>query len=144
MGWLLDTLKEVPLSAVLKERIALAEQKYDRAVEETQELRKKIAELEQELAELRAKRSPEPAGDLSNDLCQVLVYLFRATGNDRDVGALAQQLQMERGVAVYHLEQLDARGLVVHAGGNYLYGHVYWVLTPEGRRYVVENGLISG
>ena len=59
------------------------------------------------------------------------------------MGALAQRLQMERGVAEYHLDQLKTRGLAVCTGGNYLHGYVYWGLTPEGRRYVVENGLIS-
>jgi hypothetical protein len=31
MGWLRDILREVPLSSVLKELLALAEQKYDDA-----------------------------------------------------------------------------------------------------------------
>jgi hypothetical protein len=30
MGWLQDLLKEVPLSSVLKERVALAEEQYER------------------------------------------------------------------------------------------------------------------
>jgi len=49
MGWLVDTLKEIPLSAVLKEKIATIEDKY--AATETQnkilegDLRKANAEI---------------------------------------------------------------------------------------------------
>jgi hypothetical protein len=31
---------------------------------------------------------------------------------------------------------------VSQSGGNYLHGRVYWALTPEGRRRVVEVKLI--
>ncbi len=143
MGSIQDLLTEVPLSAVMRERVALAEQKYDQAVEEAEELRQKVAELEREITELRAQVPSKPAGGLDHDAGQVLVYLFRSRHDDRDVGALAQRLQMERGVAEYHLDQLNALGLAKRTGGNYLHGHVYWGLTPEGRSYVVENGLIS-
>ena len=143
MGWIKDLLTEVPLSAVLQQRIALAEQKFDRAVAEAEELRQRVADLEREVTELRAQLPAEPTGDFSDDMGQVLGYLFRCKHEDCDVGALAQHLQMERGVAEYNLEQLDARGLAVCTGGNYIKHHAYWGLTPEGRRYVVENGLIS-
>ena len=141
MGWIHDLLQEVPLSAVLQERVALAEQKFDQAVEEAQGLRKTVADLEQEITELRARLPAEPAGELSDDTGRVLVYLFRGQYDDRDVGHLAQYLKIERGVAEYHLEQLDERGLAECTISDYL--HVYWALTPEGRRYVVDNGLIS-
>lgn len=47
MGWIQDLLKEVPLSAVLKERVALAEQKFHEAVEEARKPRQRVADLEQ-------------------------------------------------------------------------------------------------
>jgi predicted ArsR family transcriptional regulator len=60
----------------------------------------------------------------------------------RDVGAMAEKLRFERNVLQCHLDRLQETGLVETTGGNYLHGHVYWALIPEGRRYVVESKLI--
>jgi DNA-binding transcriptional ArsR family regulator len=143
MGWIEDVLKEVPLSAVLKERIALAGQKYEAAIQQVDELRQKVAALERENAELRAQipRPHEPS--LGEDTTRVLVHLFKAKEiDDRDVGNMARALNMDRGVLQYHLDRLDEAGLAKLTGGNYVDGHVYWGLKPEGRQYVVERKLI--
>ncbi len=142
MGWIQDALTEVPLSAVMQQRVALAEQKYDQAVEEAEQLRRRVAELEREVTELRAQVPSKPAGGLGDATRQVLVYLFRCRNEDCDVGSLGRCLQMERSLAEYHLDQLDTRGLAFCKGTDDE-GYLYWGLTPEGRSYVVENGLIS-
>lgn len=142
MGLLQDLLKEVPLSAVLKERVALAEQKFDQVDKENQRLRQRVANLEKEVSDLHAQLPCEPAQGLDEDTCRVLVYLFRAQDQKRDVGALAGHLQIEHGVAEYYLERLNELGLALRTGGNYRYGHTYWGLTTQGRQYVVENDLV--
>lgn len=143
MGWLQDLLKEVPLSSVLRERVVLAEEKFDSASKEVRDCKKRIADLEQEIEALRAQIPSEPAGELATDTTRVLVYVFRAAElDDRDVGAIATALEMERGVLQYHLDRLSDAGLAEVTGGNYVHGHVYWGLTAEGRRYVVEMRLI--
>ncbi len=55
MGAIQDLLQEVPLSAVLKERVALAEQKYERAMRENADLKQRIQTLEEENAGLRTQ-----------------------------------------------------------------------------------------
>jgi hypothetical protein len=141
MGWLVDILKDVPLTGVLKERVALAEDKYKRAMEENEAYKKRIAALEQETESLRA-RAPKSDGGLSDDTKRVLVHLFKApTKEDRDVGTMARQVAMEQGVLKYHLDQLKEHGLADVIGGNYVKGHTYWALSAEGRRHVVEHNL---
>lgn len=145
MGFIEDMLKEVPLSAVLKERVALAEQRYAHVMSENLELKKRVEALERQNAELKAqvpvaKQSQTP--QVENDASRVLVHLFRARDDDLDVGAMASILGMERGVLQYHLDNLEAANLAHMTGGNYVYGHTYWGLTPAGRRYVVEQKLI--
>jgi hypothetical protein len=39
----------------------------------------------------------------------------------------------------YHLDQLDDLGFATCTGANYLAGHVYWALTPSGRKYAVSK-----
>jgi len=142
MGAIQDLLQEVPLSAVLKERVALAEQKYEAAVRENTELKQRLVALQAENESLRAQIPKSPAGSLDGDTARVLAYLFHAEGDARDVGVTARALKMEKGVVKYHVDQLDEAGLATCTGGNYLSGHVYWTLTPAGRKYAVENKLI--
>jgi DNA-binding MarR family transcriptional regulator len=86
-----------------------------------------------------AQRQNELGGDTS----RVLVHLFRAKEiEDRDVGAMARAFGFESGILKYHLDRLADAGFADETGLNYLHGHVYWALTPEGRRYVVESKLI--
>ena len=143
MGLIQDWLQEVPLSAVLKERVALADQKYEAALREVEELKRKVAVLEKENAELRAQIPRSTEAPLGVDTVRVLVHLFKArTQEDRDLGAMAVALEMEIGVLQYHLDRLQKDGLADITGLNYLHGHVYWVLTPEGRQRVVEDKLV--
>jgi hypothetical protein len=64
MGAIQDLLQEVPLSAVLRERVALAEQKYEAAMTENAELRRQLRALENENATLRALTPPINNDDL--------------------------------------------------------------------------------
>src|ERR1700730_15242069 len=115
-----------------------------------QSLEADLASIKAEMAksengQLPPRISDEHEGEnaLSADTTCVLVHLFRMINEleDRDVGAMAQALGMERGLLEYHLDRLDEAKLAETAGGNYLHGHVYWALTALGRRYVVERKL---
>ena len=144
MGWLVDLLKEVPLSAVLRERISLADKELDKEKAEAEALRKERDDLKREVEQLRSQiASDVDHGDLSQETCRVLVYLFLADGDDCETGLMAHELQMKRSVTNYHLDLLQERGLVHCIGGNVIDGSVFWGLTPEGRRYVVERGLLD-
>src|SRR3989442_1763854 len=100
-----------------------------------------IAALERENAELRAQIPHRKETSLSEDTARVLVQIFKAKDiDDRDVGAMARALGMDRGVLQYHLDRLEEAGLadVTGSSGD---GHIYWALTPNGRQYVVERNL---
>jgi hypothetical protein len=117
MGWIEDVLKEVPLSAVLKERIALADQKYEGAIQQIDDLKKKVATLERENADLRAQIPHHKETSLPEDTARVLVQIFRAKDiEERDVGNMAMSLNMERGVLQYHLDRLLSAGSFDSAG----------------------------
>jgi hypothetical protein len=54
MGLLTDILKEIPTSGVLKERVALAEQKYDLLEQQNENLKLENARLKSELAAIKS------------------------------------------------------------------------------------------
>jgi hypothetical protein len=89
---------------------------------------------------------PQPQQDnaLSTDTARVLIHLFRTGQMEaRDVGVMASILQLEEGMLEYHLVILDEAKLAENTGFNYLDGGVFWAITPQGRRYVVEHNLLS-
>ena len=102
MGWIQDLLKEVPLSAVLKERVALVEQKYDAAVREAEELRGRAAELEKEIDELRAQLPAPPAG-LQEDRYQ-----------EHEHGLSEEELSIVK--ALFEHGELNENSIAIHTG----------------------------
>ena len=143
MGTIQELLQEVPLSAVLKERVALAEQRYDGAMSENAALKERVRALEAENASLHAQIPKQHDSGLAQDTMRVLAHLFRAEGDARDVGMMAQMLQMEKGMVKYHLDELANADLAACTGGNHGTGHVYWALTPVGRKFAVQKKLIQ-
>jgi hypothetical protein len=76
--------------------------------------------------------------DLTDDE-RVLVHLFN-DGHHRNVVALARALCMEQDAVKHHLDRL-AEAKLAHL--MIAQGHLYWGITIEGRRYVMERGLIQ-
>jgi DNA-binding MarR family transcriptional regulator len=141
MGWLQDLLKDVPLSDAVRGQVALAEERYERAIQEVEGYKRRISALENENESLtlRAQLPAEPASGLEGDTLRVLAHLFGVGEIDgRDVGAMSKDLAMERSALERHLDRLKKSGLADVTGGNYVLQHVYWALTPEGRRHVAE------
>lgn len=146
MGWVSDLLKEYPALSVAKERLALAEARF-------QELERKHAQLLAENGRLKTENlqlsekldSLERAkkGDLQPELCNLLVHLFtHHDQNHTHLDAIARTLGVQLQMARYYLDKLGERSLVDVIGGNYVHGHVYYGLTDQGRAFVVENGLL--
>jgi hypothetical protein len=135
-----DVLVEGPVSAVLRARIALAEEKYERAIQQIAGFEERFAAIKRENEALRAQIAGGPTNGLGAATARVLVHLFKAEARDeRGVGAMVKALTMERNALQYHLDRLHGAGLVEVVSGN---GPVHWALTAEGRRHVMEAGLL--
>ncbi len=94
-------------------------------------------------AEAFTPPTPQRQDDFSVDTINVLTYLFKTTDHElRDVGAMARTMDLEKNALQYHLDLLQEANLAENTGFNYVTGHVYWDLTMEARRYVVERKLV--
>ncbi|HTU91633.1 MAG TPA: hypothetical protein VMF69_16235 [Gemmataceae bacterium] len=60
MGWLSDLLQGIPLNSVLRERVALAEQKFREVEEENKRLMEEVAALTKENGELKREIADAP------------------------------------------------------------------------------------
>lgn len=147
MSWIREIFKEVQLSDVMRERVALADDRVEHtlakleASEETvKRLKERIALLEEELAKHEIATPAEPHISLSTKATELMLEMFRADRLfDRDVGAMARKLGIDRNTAKYHLDQLKNCGFARSTGANYKHHHEYWGLMPAGRKHVVEQ-----
>ena len=140
MGWLQDWLKEVPLSAVMQQRVTLAEERFAKVEAEAEELRRKVAELEKENRKLKdaiPKQRP-----LSNEQNRILVLMFEKNSGKCSDSYLRNELDIIPNMLRYHIETLQEL-LLVRRADEYFDSHDVWELTAKGRRYVVENGLLG-
>ena len=96
MGTIQDLLQEVPLSAVLKERVALAEQKYEIVMRENADLKQHIHALEEDNTALHRLIPRQELGLLDDDAARVLLHLFGAEGDAKDVGIAAGRYKWKR------------------------------------------------
>jgi DNA-binding MarR family transcriptional regulator len=138
-----ELLTKVPLPGVLRERVALADEKYQRAIDEIESWKQRFAVIERENEALRARTPGDPASGLGGDTARVLVHLFMTEPREeRDLGTMAKKLGMERNTLQYHLDHLEEAGLTDLESGKLLYGRECWELTPTGRKRVVECNLV--
>lgn len=144
MGWIQDLLKDVPISEVLRERVALAEDKLEAAevAKETAQaqveaLKERVALLEQKLAAHESAAPEDPA--LEPDAIKVLGYMFNDKSGRSGQIAMAAALKQEPGMLKYFLDQLRDAGFAQVGSSNMRTGEVYWNLTKEGRKYAVQE-----
>lgn len=144
MGWITDLVKEYPALAVAKERLALAQEKYDAISKENEQLRAKVKDLEKENEQLKTRLDeivPRGEGELSEIEINIL-KLFAAAGHDLTTDAVASRLGQSQTKTEYYLSKLcddEYLGFPLVMGG----GETEYYLQQKGREYLVKNDLIE-
>jgi hypothetical protein len=141
-------------AALLEQRLKLADDKYD-ALErgkaqsderaailesETSKLREQVRALSVRVAEL--ERTAPRDGRLEEVRERILVLLARLpTGNRVMAAEVARSAGIGEQVARFHLDEMKEASMVNAA--YFTTGRIDWSLGPEGRRYLIENGLLK-
>ena len=143
MGWITDLLKEYPALSVAKERLALAQEKYDALEAENKELKNQVETLENENAALKEQLSglqPKGEGILEDIEIEILKLLGSGYGLELPAGVIAQRLNISVPKAEYYLQRLNEN--------EYVYFPIIMGQEPEysldqkGREFLVRNDLI--
>lgn len=149
MGLVADLLKDIPLSSVLKEKIATFEEENATLKQENASLKDdiralttKVQKLEAEVVslkdEIKTLAQPDTVPD---EQVKILAYLA-------DEGALhfrdsmAINLHLNHARLDYFLEKLKEREYVSWIGGSTAGESIRYFLTPKGRDYLFRNNLI--
>jgi len=149
MGILTDIIKELPLSALLREKLQELEKNYEKLEEENIKLKDENCSLRQNFDELSQQvkqneddnKQPEQS-ELNEDSERVLKVLFDA-GHELSIQHIASAISKDISTTQYHVDILVDRGLVLPSRQEY---HLiseestqYYSLDIDGRAYVIEK-----
>ena len=133
MGVITDILKEIPLGAVLREKLQELEKKYSELETENSKLKEENRKLTSRLEELTK------SNELSENEIKILV-LLSSTSQPLTAAMIASNLVLSLTKTEYYLEKM---------WNKYLYSNDYYTDQPseyyllqKGREYLVENDLI--
>ena len=140
MGALFDLLKEVPLSAVLKEKIAAMEAENGALSTENAILKDDNRKLQAEIIKLKDEiERLTHTFDLDEPKKSILVLLAKHDGSltihDLEFLSEIQRIHLD-----YHLHELAKHDFV--GISKPLFGHISVSLHPLGTAFIVKNNLI--
>ena len=131
---LIDLLKDIPLSAVLKEKIATMENENGALQTENAILKDDKRQLETENKRLEEQiKSLTHKEDLHEVQQKMLILIANAT-DALSSQQLAADLALPEVKVEYHLEELIRNGYIRDRFG--------YPLHQKGREYLIKNGLI--
>ena len=126
-------------AAILKERIALANDKYAALERKVVELTEENRRLRAENAELRAKEPAQVVG-IAQEVDEVALNVLQLLSkhSDLQIGHIAHNLGIDREIAAFHVEELENANFI---NGSYsMMSEPTYSLGQEGRRFLIKNG----
>ncbi len=139
MGLLTDILKEVPLSAELRKKIAKIEAENDGLKTENVILKDNLREAKAQIIKLE-KRIDQFTHNPELDKTDILILKEIALTSDPAASYLAEKLNLNLAMVEFRLQRLiDIDYLSIWSIG----GAERYSLQPKSREYLIKNNLIS-
>ncbi len=140
MGWITDLLKELPLSAVLKERLTAKEAEFqrlteelDRALQDNVALQEQVAQLKQILAKSKVAYVP------SDEEIGILKTIADAPSG-LETKDLISAVSITKTRLAYYLGELENHGFI-KGSPSYGAGKFFHYLDQKGRKLLIDKGL---
>jgi len=138
MGSLIDLLKEIPLAAILKEKITDIEAKYAAADTENAILKDDLRQCKAEIAKLKKQVDDLTHKDLSETEIEILKYASENQPLDSGSNYLGKKLGVEPQRIEYYLGRLTSLGYFQFKG---FAGEGIYLLQQKGREALMSRGL---
>lgn len=136
MSLFTDILKGLPENAVLRSKVADAEERYAALETENAILKDDLRDAKTEIAKLKKQAEELTHKDLPlTDTDVSILRTFASTPEVLEDRIIASYCGISFHVAKFHLEQLQDSGYVSSYQGFYSMSH-------KGRAYLIKNGLI--
>ena len=145
MGWIIDLLKDVPLSTVIKEKLVGVEQQNKNLQASLDKATEEIKRLNQIINGTKAKK--DDAEKHYEAVTNKILNLFFDACRELSVNHVAATLSLDVNTARYHFDLLTKDKLIIQstAAVESSWAGVsspnMYDLTPLGRKYIIENKL---
>lgn len=147
MSWITDLLKEIPLSSVLKEKIATIEERYKELEAKYSVLEADNADLKRQLADSDTKTNvfqqqikqlthSEPFSERQE---AILLYLFKA--NSSVEGELIDFFGISLSLLESDLTELSAKKLIYYHPNQFDGDNIK--ILPRGVKYLTDKGILN-
>lgn len=142
MGWIADLLKEIPSAARYKAELEEMEGENTKLKQKVFSLESENNNLRQEIQRRDDVIQKEKSHNNLLDEIKVNILLFLSKQRDKLTDEqVFRSLNMNPQVVKFHLQELEKSRMVCRA--LYVGSPCEWYLAQEGRRYLIENKLIS-
>ena len=144
-----DFLKEIPLSAVLKEKLNDVEREVQTLREANKSLENLLSERERRIAQLQQQLKAKVEAKLDEKaVCLLQALAAYPPGTEAKEPDLAEACGMGVQVVSYHLTRLaQSKHVEAH---NYagmssfdIAAETHWTLEFKGREYLIQQGLLQ-
>jgi len=133
MGIITDILKELPISALLRDKLQELERKYEALEVENAKLKQENQDLKTKLKELTS------TGELSEPEVKILLLLSSCNG-ELAPEVIASRLGLNLTKTKYYLDRMWNEYVY---SNDYTDGRSEYYLIQKGRGYLIENNLIE-
>lgn len=142
MGFLTDLLKDLPLTAVLREKITTFENEIAALKQENASLKDDKRELQAENKRLKDEiKSLTHTVDLDDTEIKILVQLADPHRHHTAEG-LRNQLQIHPTKLDYYLEGLEEKGYIRTPSLYVIDEPMNYYIDQKGREFLIKNNLI--
>ncbi|HDY66198.1 MAG TPA: hypothetical protein ENH85_00250 [Candidatus Scalindua sp.] len=148
MGLIVDLLKDIPLSAVIKEKLIEAEKKLSVFEKQNKYLQANLDQATKEIESLKKlnqelQRAANQEIEKHDEVTEQILRQFFKTGKELSPGYFASSLSLEISVIEYHFDILIKNGYINHASSNrsFITGQssTTYLISPQGREYIMKN-----
>lgn len=135
MGILTDILKELPLSAVLRERLQELEKRYEQVEEENKKLRDENHELKKRLQDVTG-------ADKLEEIEEKILVLLSSSNQELTAQIIGSNLELNLTKVEYYLKKMQ-NAQIVFSHDYYTGRPSEYYLAQKGREYLVKNNLLD-
>jgi predicted nuclease with TOPRIM domain len=157
MGFITDLLKDIPLSAVIREKLIEAEKKLSVFEQQNKNLQANLNQATKEIESLKKlnqelQRATSQKKKKLDKVTEQILKQFFDIGRDLPLEHFMSTLSLEISIVEYHFDLLLEGGFIQQAtighSGNTLIDARFggdsstpntFQITPNGRKYIVEN-----
>jgi len=144
MGCIADLLKEIPSAARYKSELEAMEKENAQLKREVSQLKtenkifkSQVVDLRQEIQRRDDIIQKEKSHNNPLSEIEVKILLYLTSNNAKTAKQIAEEIGRGETIITFHLVEMSKKGIVAAYAGD------HWCLEHEGRKYLIDNKLIS-